>query len=123
MKSLWARNAADSNNIAGRLSPLAHREAVQLYKLMENVRNMTCMIKVWAYEARNMFFTPSGPFSKQLLPVQLHFHLRAGKAISSAERELLKGLDAFLKPPSALTEETSVPGQLSPSLSGCPCGK
>ncbi|KAK3954919.1 hypothetical protein QBC32DRAFT_335002 [Pseudoneurospora amorphoporcata] len=84
----------------GRLSAPAPKEAVQLYKLMENVRNMTCMVKVWAYEVRNMFFTGGRPFSEQLLPVQLHFHLRAGKAISSAERELLKGLDAFLEPPS-----------------------
>ncbi|KAK1776845.1 hypothetical protein QBC45DRAFT_418464, partial [Copromyces sp. CBS 386.78] len=84
----------------GRLSASAKKEAMQLYKLMENVRKMTCMVKIWAYEVRNMFFTGGRPFSEQLLPVQLHFHLRAGKAISSAERELLKGLDAFLEPPS-----------------------
>lgn len=54
-----------------------------------------------------MFFTRGIPFSQQLLPVQLHLHLRAGTAISSAEREILKGLDAFLQPPSTLKHETS----------------
>lgn len=54
-----------------------------------------------------MFFTGGMPFSQQLLPVQLHFHLRAGKAISSTERELLGGLDAFLGPPTTLKQETS----------------
>lgn len=65
------------------------------------------MLKIWAYEAKNMFFTGGKPFGQHLLPVQLHFHLRAGAAISIAERELLKGFDAFLQPPSTLKQETS----------------
>ncbi|KAK3395976.1 hypothetical protein B0T20DRAFT_49605 [Sordaria brevicollis] len=93
----------------GELSPSAQKEAAQLYRLMEGALKMTCMLKIWAYDVRNMFFTSGTPFSQQqqLLPVQLHLHLRAGAIISSAEGELLKELDAFLQPPSTLKQETS----------------
>ncbi|CCC06528.1 hypothetical protein SMACR_04921 [Sordaria macrospora] len=70
----------------------AHPKARQVHTLMSNVVKMAFTQRIWATGGTQPFFNHNAPFTPPLMPVQAYLCLRAGGAISTFERTVLKAI-------------------------------